>query len=101
MLSVDPDGAAPLPASLYIGGAFNSVGGVSAGNIARWAGCACYPNCDNSTGSPSLTANDFMCFINAFAAQTSYANCDNSTGIPALTANDFMCFINSFAAGCP
>jgi hypothetical protein len=60
----------------------------------------CYPNCDGSTGSPLLTANDFQCFINSFAAGASYANCDASTGTPALTANDFQCFINAFAAGC-
>lgn len=29
-----------------------------------------------------------------------YANCDGSTGSPLLTANDFQCFINRFAGGC-
>ncbi len=61
----------------------------------------CYANCDQSTGSPLLTANDFQCFINKFAANDPYANCDGSTGTPSLTANDFQCFINAFAAGCP
>jgi hypothetical protein len=61
----------------------------------------CYPNCDGSTGNPRLTANDFQCFLNSFAAGESYANCDGSTGVPALTANDFQCFLNAFAAGCP
>ena len=61
----------------------------------------CYANCDLSTGNPALTANDFQCFINSYAAGTSYANCDGSTGNPRLTANDFQCFINAFAAGCP
>ncbi len=60
----------------------------------------CYANCDGSTGTPMLTANDFQCFINAYASSSSYANCDGSTGTPALTANDFQCFINSFAGGC-
>ncbi len=64
-------------------------------------GAACYANCDNSTGTPRLTANDFQCFINKFAANDTYANCDLSTGIPALTANDFQCFINKYAGGCP
>ncbi len=63
-------------------------------------GTPCYANCDSSAGTPLLTANDFQCFINQFAAGTSYANCDASTGTPALTANDFQCFINRFAAGC-
>ncbi len=61
----------------------------------------CYANCDCSTASPMLTANDFQCFLNAFASGSLMANCDGSTGTPALTANDFQCFINSFAAGCP
>ncbi len=60
----------------------------------------CYPNCDGSTGTPSLTSNDFQCFLNRFAAGDTYANCDASTGTPTLTANDFQCFLNSFAAGC-
>ena len=60
----------------------------------------CYPNCDDSTGAPALTANDFQCFINKYAGNDFYANCDGSTGTPALTANDFQCFINTYAAGC-
>jgi hypothetical protein len=60
----------------------------------------CYANCDGSTGAPLLTANDFQCFLNKFAAGDSYANCDGSTGVPALTANDFQCYLNKFAAGC-
>jgi hypothetical protein len=63
-------------------------------------GGACYANCDGSTGNPVLTANDFQCFANNFAAQLPAANCDGSTGTPQLTANDFQCFANAFAAGC-
>jgi hypothetical protein len=29
-----------------------------------------------------------------------YADCDESGGSPRLTANDFACFLNKFAAGC-
>ena len=64
------------------------------------AGGACYANCDGSSGSPVLTANDFQCFINLFASASTAANCDGSTGSPMLTANDFQCFINSYAMGC-
>ncbi len=60
----------------------------------------CYPNCDNSTAAPVLTANDFQCFLNKFAAGDVAANCDASTAAPVLTANDFQCFLNRFAAGC-
>ena len=60
----------------------------------------CYANCDGSTGSPMLTANDFQCFIDKYVANHTYANCDGSTGTPMLTANDFQCFINRYAGGC-
>ncbi len=60
----------------------------------------CYANCDASSGSPTLTANDFQCFLNKFAAGETYANCDASSGSPTLTANDFQCFLDKFAAGC-
>jgi len=61
----------------------------------------CYPNCDNSTSSPTLTSNDFQCFLNKFATQDPSANCDHSTNPPTLNANDFQCFLNAFASGCP
>jgi hypothetical protein len=61
---------------------------------------ACYANCDNSTTSPALNVDDFLCFINAFAAGDPYANCDCSTTEPVLTVDDFLCFINKFATGC-
>ena len=64
------------------------------------AGCVCYPNCDGSTAAPILNANDFSCFLNAFANGNSYANCDESTVLPVLNANDFSCFLNAFAGGC-
>ena len=64
------------------------------------AGAACYANCDGSTAAPILNANDFSCFLNAFANGNSYANCDESTVLPVLNANDFSCFLNAFAGGC-
>jgi hypothetical protein len=60
----------------------------------------CYANCDESEGSPTLTPNDFQCFINAFAANSSIANCDGSTVAPTLSPNDFICFLNAYVAGC-
>ena len=61
---------------------------------------ACYANCDNSSVTPILNANDFQCFLNAFAANLACANCDGSSVPPVLNANDFQCFLNLFAAGC-
>jgi hypothetical protein len=80
----------------------NIVYGIDLGirNITIPAPVTCYANCDGSTGSPQLTANDFQCFLNKYAAGDTYANCDGSTGNPALTANDFQCFLNKYAAGC-
>ncbi len=74
---------------------------LTGGNDIAIAPNACYANCDGSTSAPKLTANDFQCFLNTFAAGNAYANCDGSTTIPVLTANDFQCFLNTFAAGCP
>lgn len=74
------------------------------GGAAVWSftvqGTSCYANCDGSSATPLLTANDFQCFLNRFASGETYANCDGSTGTPVLTANDFQCFLNKFAAGC-
>jgi len=61
----------------------------------------CYANCDGSTASPVLTANDFFCFLYKFSQGDGYTNCDGSTVAPVLTANDFQCFLNAFAQGCP
>jgi hypothetical protein len=61
----------------------------------------CYANCDASQTSPILNANDFQCFLSAFATGLSYANCDGSTVLPVLNANDFQCYLNSFGEGCP
>jgi hypothetical protein len=102
ILPFDDDGPGPLPESLYIGGDFTLVNGRSSSYIARW-GCppTCYANCDLSTLPPVLNVNDFICFLNSFAAGQSYANCDQSTLPPILNVNDFTCFMNRYAAGCP
>ena len=61
----------------------------------------CYPNCDGGTVIPFLNVNDFICYLNRFAAGDTWANCDDSTSPPVLNVNDFICFLNKFAAGCP
>lgn len=38
LASFDQDGPGPMPAVLYAGGRFNSLGGAAAGNVARWNG---------------------------------------------------------------
>lgn len=88
---------------LVLGGTFASMNGIGSSNISMWYGCdpPCPANCDQSTGTPVLTANDFQCFLNAYAAGLPSANCDGSMGNPVLTANDFQCFLNLYAAGCP
>jgi hypothetical protein len=98
----------PLPAGTYNAFVTHRVAGqiahprVQIGTLTVVASCGgvCYANCDESSGSPQLTANDFACFLNRFVAGESYANCDASTGTPSLTANDFVCFLSAFANGC-
>lgn len=63
-------------------------------------GSPCYANCDESSITPILNANDFQCFLNHYAARESYANCDGSLSNPMFTASDFQCFLNAFAQGC-
>ena len=54
----------------------------------------------DSTSSPALNVNDFICFQGAFASGHPYANCDGSTVAPVLNVNDFVCFQGRFAGGC-
>jgi probable HAF family extracellular repeat protein len=61
----------------------------------------CYADCDRSGPPPALNINDFVCFMDRFAAGDPFANCDGSTGIYILDVNDFICFTAHFAAGCP
>jgi hypothetical protein len=69
--------------------------------LAEWVPAPqCYPNCDCSSETNPLSAADFMCFLQRFAAGDLYANCDNSTTPPVLNVLDFTCFLNRFAAGC-
>jgi hypothetical protein len=85
-------------------GSYDCVATNSCGSVASTPGIltvSCYANCDGSTVSPILNANDFNCFLNLFANGDPSANCDGSTVSPILNANDFNCFLNLFANGCP
>ncbi|MBX3377693.1 MAG: hypothetical protein KF678_11905 [Phycisphaeraceae bacterium] len=97
-LAVADDGRGP---SLFVSGDFSFCGGGQVGRICQWVGCAgnrqCYADCDNNR---VLTANDFMCFLNKYAARDPYANCDGSAVSPVMTAADFQCFLNKYAQGC-
>ncbi len=57
----------------------------------------CYANCDQSTACPTLTANDFMCYLQRSVMGHSYADCD---GVGGLTAGDFICFLSRYNNGC-
>jgi hypothetical protein len=102
-----PIGGFPMPS---VQGYFKLLPGPNAVN--KQAALCFNPNCDGSTGTPPLNANDFQCFSNAYAAasatqdmgirRVSYANCDGSTEAPVLTGNDWICFANMYARGmCP
>jgi hypothetical protein len=69
----------------------------SHGQLAIVQGAPCYANCDRSTTPPLLTANDFICFANAYTANDPYADCD---GVGGLTANDYTCFSAKYTLGC-
>ncbi|MBX3377975.1 MAG: hypothetical protein KF678_13345 [Phycisphaeraceae bacterium] len=87
--------------SLFVVGDIFSAGGGSVTRIAQYVGCKggqCYADCDNNR---ILNANDFICFLNTYAAKDPYANCDGSTVLPVMTAADFQCFLNKYAQGCP
>jgi hypothetical protein len=60
----------------------------------------CYANCDGSSLCPVLNVNDFICYLQQYAAAETWANCDQSTAAPVLNVNDFLCFVNRFAEGC-
>jgi hypothetical protein len=110
--SVDAGGStnASTAGALTIAGTFGQpdAGALSGGALVLsggfWAVAIpepCYANCDQSTSTPLLNVNDFVCFQSRFAAGDPYANCDGSTTAPTLTVNDFICFQALFAAGCP
>jgi hypothetical protein len=61
----------------------------------------CYANCDRSSTAPVLNVQDFICFLQRFAAGDSYSNCDASTTWPELNVEDFTCFLQRFGSGCP
>lgn len=95
------DGSTGMVALSYDGQKLFNEGGIGAVCATTIEGSpACYSNCDQSTATPLLNVNDFLCFLNAFAAATPYANCDNSSRAPILTVNDFQCFLNAYAAAC-
>ncbi len=80
--------------------AFEDSGNASVSKFSVNVDIPCYANCDGSTSTPRLTANDFQCFLNAYSSGSSYANCDGSVATPLLTANDFQCFLIAYATGC-
>lgn len=97
MAAID-DGRGPsvIVSGTWQNGAF---GGGVAQRVVQWVSCGrCYANCDNSSASPALNINDFICFMNKFSRQDPYTDCN---GDRVINVPDFMCFINKFAAGCP
>ena len=101
----DDDGDGPNPGGLYVGGGFDTAGGVWSLGLARW-GCPltppCLADCDFSTGFGKLDVFDFLCFLNRFHAEAPYAcDCDVSTGHGVCDIFDFLCYGQRFQAGCP
>ncbi|MFM9996370.1 MAG: hypothetical protein ACKVU4_11290 [Phycisphaerales bacterium] len=86
------DGTGP---ALYVGGTFETTGGVPARNIGRWGCTPCYPDCNNSG---TLTVADFGCFQGKYVLSDLYADC-NASG--TLTVADFGCYQGKYVLGCP
>ena len=87
--------------ALYIGGEelINAGGGTLQQSGVLLVGCPnCYADCDLSEGPTRLNVNDFVCFINKYAALDPYANCNVDA---AIDIADFSCFMTKFAQGCP
>jgi hypothetical protein len=102
LASFDEDQGGPNPPSIYFAApGITQINNTPSRGIARYGCVPCYANCDGSVLAPALNVNDFVCFLNRFAAGDSYANCDGSTIPPAMNVNDFVCFNNRFASGCP
>ena len=96
--------------TVLFGGRCHCDNGDSGATKETWEyGLICYPDCDGISHPPVLNINDFLCFMNSYAAalplstfgeQFQYANCDRSSAAPVLSVNDFLCFMNSYAACC-
>lgn len=85
----------PRGRSLFAVGDINAVAGQSP-RVLQLVGCPnCYVDCD---ADGSVTVEDFLCFVNAYARKDPLANCD---GDQALTPADFACFQARYAQGCP
>jgi hypothetical protein len=57
----------------------------------------CQANVDQSAVAPVLNVNDYVRFLNLFAALNPIADFDFNG---QLNANDFLAYQNKFAAGC-
>jgi trimeric autotransporter adhesin len=110
-------------AALYVGGQFDTAGGMGAQNIARWDGGMWEPLGQGVAGavhamSPSVHGAERHLYVGGFftgagglpaanlarwsgCAPTApcYANCDLSTAPPVLNVGDFTCFLQRFAEG--
>jgi hypothetical protein len=116
-LCVFDDGSGP---ALFAAGTFDTAGGVSARQIAKWdghvwsalgRGISGLPDqmvvandgrgeslfvATNITNAGGGTVYDIAQWVGCHSGQC-YANCDNSTVPPKLNVNDFLCFLNAFA----
>jgi len=87
--------------SLFVGGDIVNAGGGNVHYVAQLVACPnCYANCDASSTPPALNINDFVCFLQRYAAGDPIANCDGSTQAQSLNINDFVCYLGKYAAGC-
>ncbi len=92
LLGLPPD--SPFGPSLFAGGSFRQAGGQPTNYIAEYRGCFCLPDWN---GDSAVNTQDFLAFLNDWAAQDPRADLNNDGQVNTL---DFIIFLNAWAAGC-
>ncbi len=92
ILGLPPD--SPFGASMFVGGSFSQAGGQPTNFIAEYKGCFCTADWNNDE---TVNTQDFIAFLNDWAAQTPRADINNDGTINTL---DFIAFLNQWAEGC-
>ncbi len=92
LLGLPPD--SPFGGTMFVGGNFTGVGGQTSNFIAEYKGCFCTADWNNDD---TVNTQDFIAFLNDWAAQTPRADINNDGSINTL---DFIEFLNRWAEGC-
>lgn len=93
-LAVDDMGNSYMSSYAYANGAGTVLGSLD-GYVVRFGiDAPCYADCD---ANGVLSVFDYICFGDAFAAQSRFADCTDDYNYDIM---DYLCFGEAFAAGC-